>query len=293
MNKIVFLSAFLLSLSALTYSQDADNHQNEPKDGKSVKLVSFNICVNPFSDERIWSNRKKLISSMVRTCDWDIIGTQEGSVEMMNDLCVLSGGYQWLGRAAYEGDNAVCMAVMYKSSRFDVLESGDFWYSETPDIPGSMAWDAPYIAKCTWVKFRDKSRKKVFYFFNSHYSASTKVSAAYARSRSSLLMMDKIEEIAGNDSKVFAAGDYNSVPGSAAINNILARGFLKDSRTLSEQLPSGPDNTFNGWQTPNNAKYDWIFVSAGIRVLSYNVLNNRPNGQFPSDHDPVVIDVEF
>jgi endonuclease/exonuclease/phosphatase family metal-dependent hydrolase len=106
-------------------------------------------------------------------------------------------------------------------------------------------------------------------------------------------MMNKIKEIAGNDSNVFATGDYNSVPESKAIKTILASGFLKDSRTLSEQPPSGSDNTYNGWETPNSAKYDWIFVSSGIRVLSYNVLNNRPKGQFPSDHDPVVIDIEF
>jgi endonuclease/exonuclease/phosphatase family metal-dependent hydrolase len=214
---------------------------------------------------------------------------------MMNDLCALNDGYQWLGRAAHEGSEAVCMAIMYKTSRFDVLESGDFWYSETPDVPGSMGWNAPYVAKCTWVKFRDKNRNKVFYFFNSHYSAtkSGEPSAAPARAQSALLMMAKIKEIAGDNSKVFATGDYNSTPTTDAVKNILSSGFLKDSRTLSESLPVGPDNTCNDWKTPNNAKYDWIFLTAGIRVLSYKVQDDRPNGQYPSDHDPVVIDVEF
>jgi endonuclease/exonuclease/phosphatase family metal-dependent hydrolase len=256
----------------------------------SLRVATYNICINTFEDERKWSNRKILISDMIKTGNWDIIGIQEASTNLMNDLCELSDGYQWLGRETYFGNDVV---FMYKSTRFEVLESGDFWYSETPDEL-SIGWGAAYPAKCSWVKFRDKNRDKVFYFFNSHYAASTStINSTAARTQSAILMKTKIKEIAGDNSKVFATGDYNSTPTTDAIKNILAGDFLKDSRILSESLPTGPDNTCNDWQTPNNAKYDWIFLPAGIRVLSYKVQNDRPNGQYPSDHDPVVIDVKF
>ena len=57
--------------------------------------------------------------------------------------------YSYIGRDR-DGDNkGEHCAIYYKKDRFKVLKHGDFWYSETPDIP-SYGWGARCRRICTW-----------------------------------------------------------------------------------------------------------------------------------------------
>jgi len=41
------------------------------------------------------------------------------------------------------------------------------------------------------------------------------------------------------------------------------------------------------------SRIDFIFVTDGIHILKYGVLNELPYGRFPSDHFPVMVIAEF
>ena len=86
------------------------------------------------------------------------------------------GWVSYIGAGRDDGEDAgEHSAIFYKTSRFDLLDKGNFWFSETPDVPGK-GWDATCCNRiCSWGKFRDKESGKVFYFFNSHYDHQGKV----------------------------------------------------------------------------------------------------------------------
>lgn len=61
-------------------------------------------------------------------------------------------------------------AVMYNSARFDCVESGFFWLSETPLVPGSTAWGARVPRMATWLLLEDKCTPSLppVLFINTH-----------------------------------------------------------------------------------------------------------------------------
>ncbi len=103
-----------------------------------------------------------------------------------------------------------------------------------------------------------------------------------------------MEEIAGKN-VVFCTGDFNASPDDEPVQILRSDGRLKDSFLISEQPPYGTEGTFNSFNlnSPMNVRIDYVWVSEGVKVNRYGVLNEVPYGRFPSDHFPVMINVSF
>ncbi|MDD4590672.1 MAG: endonuclease/exonuclease/phosphatase family protein [Parabacteroides sp.] len=256
-----------------------------------MRVASFNLRQNnPGDGDDAWPKRAKAVAQFVRFHDFDIFGTQEGFKSMLDDI-IEGGGYAYTGKGRDDGkDGGEHSAIIYKTDRFQLLDSGDFWYAEKSDVPGK-GWDAVCCNRiCSWGKFKDKISGKMFYFFNSHFDHQGVV----ARRESSKLLLSKIKAIAGN-MPVLCTGDFNATPESEPIKIILADGLLKDSRAISEKTPYGPEGTFQDFQfsSPMKMRIDYIFVTKSIRILKYGVLTDTLYGHFMSDHCPAMADVEF
>ena len=256
-----------------------------------LRIATYNI----FYEQTSWNNsRAALVNNLIRQHDFDIFGAQEAmySPHLTGNTSITSDGtYAYTGRGRdLLPQSGEYSAIVYKKERFELLSSGTFWYSATPDVPGK-GWDAICCNRiCSWGKFRDKETGREFYFFNSHFDHE----GATARLESAKLLLSKIKAIAGSDVPVFVTGDFNATPESTPIQILLYDGLLNDSRTLSEKPPYGTLGTATGFiSTPSTSRIDFIFVTKDIWVREYGVLNDRPNGQFPSDHDPVLIIAEF
>ncbi|MDR1864111.1 MAG: endonuclease/exonuclease/phosphatase family protein [Bacteroidales bacterium] len=253
----------------------------------ALRVASYNVLIRDWTADRI-----AMVNNLIRSYDFDVFGIQEASKKHIDDI-LAAGGYSYIGVGRDDGiSGGEHSAILYKSNKFEVLDNGDFWYSETPGIP-SVGWGASYRRICSWGKFRELTSGREFYFFCSHYDHQV----ATARLESAKLMVAKIRQIAGAY-PVFAVGDYNCTVIDAPIAYILNEGLLKDSRTQTETPPVGTKGTYSAMsytlpQMNEHNPIDIIFVISAIRVKSYSVINDRPNGQYPSDHDPVMIDVEF
>ena len=188
-------------------------------------MATFNLRMDTEKDGvNAWPNRKEMVKGLIRFHDFDIFGTQEGFKHMLDGIAELDG-YAYIGAGRDDGEDAgEHSAIFYKTSRFDLLDKGNFWFSETPDVPGK-GWDATCCNRiCSWGKFRDKESGKVFYFFNSHYDHQGKV----ARRESSKLLIARIKQIAGTDATVFATGDFNAVPTDEPMVTLASDGLLLD-----------------------------------------------------------------
>ncbi|MDR1747197.1 MAG: endonuclease/exonuclease/phosphatase family protein [Tannerella sp.] len=279
----------LLCLIAL-FSGACGFHGNA-QEKATLRVATYNLRLDTESDgENAWPNRQETVNGLVRFHDFDIFGTQEGFKHQL-DALVQAGDYAYIGGGRDDGKDAgEHSAILYKKDRFEVLEHGNFWYSETPDVPGK-GWDATCCNRiCSWGKFHDKPSGKVFYFFNSHFDHQGKV----ARRESSKLLLSRIKSIAAGF-PVFVTGDFNARPDDEPIQIIVTDGFLKDSYVLTETKPYGTTGTFQGFRPdaqPRN-RIDYIFVTDGIRILKYGVLTDRPYGRYPSDHYPVMVVASF
>jgi endonuclease/exonuclease/phosphatase family metal-dependent hydrolase len=255
-----------------------------------LKVATYNLRMDtPADSANAWSYRKEAVKALIRYHDFDLVGTQEGFLHQLQDICELPG-YAYIGAGRDDGKDAgEHSAILYKTDKFTVVESGNFWLRETPDTPG-LGWDATCCNRiCSWARFHENGSGAEFYFFNVHFDHQGVV----ARQESGKLMIQKITEIAA-DSPVIVTGDFNSTPETEQIKALSA--FLSDSRSVTEQSPYGPKGTFNRrFSNPiGDNRIDYIFVNAAFHVNKYAVLTDyRVFPFYPSDHQPVVVELSL
>jgi len=275
---LTWFSLLLLSASTLIAQ-----HKKET----TLNLSSFNLRMDTENDgENAWPNRKEMVKGLIRFHELDIIGTQEGFKHQLDDILEL-GNYAYVGGGRDDGvDAGEHSAIIYNNKRFKVVDKGDFWFSETPDVP-SKGWDATCCNRiCSWAKFRERKTGKEFFVFNAHYDHQGKE----ARRNSSLILLDRIKKIAGNN-PVIATGDFNATPDAEPIQIIYDSGLLNDSYLVTKVPPYGTVGTFNSFkpESPMTNRIDYIWVTQDVTVKKYGVLNDLHYGRFPSDHFPVMI----
>ncbi|WP_282944175.1 endonuclease/exonuclease/phosphatase family protein [Cellulomonas endometrii] len=217
----------------------------------------------------------------------DVLGTQEGTRAHL-DVLTAGTGFAALGRSRDGGTTGEHSAILYRTARLAVVDSGDFWFSPTPDEP-SVGWDAPgYRRLCTWARFLDLDTGATFVVLNAHLDHE----GTRARLESARLLLARIRTVAGTG-RVVVTGDLNAEPGSEPLRALLGGGLV-DARAVSVTPPSGPETTFTPLADPDRPvpgarrRIDYVLVSPDVVVDGYAVLDARPGGHFPSDHDPVV-----
>ncbi|MGM9507259.1 endonuclease/exonuclease/phosphatase family protein [Larkinella sp. GY13] len=270
----------LLLLCTFLIIQDGFSQKDTP-----ITIATYNIRYNTKNDGiNAWPNRKEEVKALIRFHEFDIFGTQEALRDQLDGIAELPE-FAFFGAGRDDGQQAgEHSAIFYKKDRFEILKSGNFWLSETPDKPGK-GWDATCCNRiCSWAQFRDKTTKKKFYFFSVHFDHQ----GVKARQESGKLMVQKIKEIA-KDEPVVLVGDLNSTPETEQVKAIET--ILSDSYKATAQPPYGPVGTFNSFKfdAPMKNRIDYIFVKKGIDVLKYGVLTDAKDQRYPSDHQPVVI----
>ncbi len=252
----------------------------DPKTDTSIRIATYNIQVQSGS---AWNNRKAQLVNLIKTYNFELCGIEEASWEQRSFLASqLSSSHDIVayGRDTGNDDSKAgeMTAILYDNKRFSLLESGRFWFSETPDIP-SNGWDETnYKRFCVWAKFKAADQNKEFYIFKSHMPL-----AELARKNACSILVQKVSEIVPKDMPAFCLGDFNTTPETDEIAVTIGKsGILKDAYGLvSDHI--GPSYTFPSKKT----RIDFIFVK-DADVLFYRTIDS-----VLSDHLPVVIVAEL
>lgn len=125
--------------------------------------------------------------------------------------------------------------------------------------------------------------------FNTHFDHI----GMKARTESAKLILKKIEELNKENLPVILTGDFNLTPDKEPISVITTK--LRDSKSISKQAPYGPEGTFNSFKFDALMKdrIDYVFVNNQVEVLRYGVLTDSKDQRYPSDHLPVLVDIEL
>lgn len=267
----------MLLLFILNFSQD-------------LKVMSFNIRLQVESDkDNAWTQRKQDAIDLMSYYHPDYFGVQEALPQQMKDIKNGLKNYDYVGVGRDDGkEKGEFSAIFYDTNRLQVINSGTFWLSETPEKP-SKGWDAAYNRVCTYAVFKDKKSKKEFMALNLHFDHIGNV----ARVKSADLILKKIKEINPKNLPVTLSGDFNLTDDSEPIK-ILSQN-LTDSFYHSETKHYGPVGTFTDFNVNEVPKerIDYIFVK-GFKIKSHRHINDRrENLLYPSDHFPVLVDLSF
>ncbi|WP_316831497.1 endonuclease/exonuclease/phosphatase family protein [Pedobacter aquatilis] len=269
-------AAFALSITALK--------------AQEITIGTFNIRYdNPADSGNLWVNRAPIVANLVRFHGFDILGVQEGLKNQLDDINGALPEYARYGKGRDDGKDAgEHSAIFYRKDRFKLLKSGDFWLSETPDVPGK-GWDVTCCNRiCSWVYLEDLKTKKQFFAFNVHYDHQGMI----ARRESSKLILKKINEIAGTK-PVLLTGDFNGGRDSEWYKSIANSNVLADVNT-KVKFPYANNGSSNGFRTPRGqGVIDHIFMSSQFTASKWGILTDTYFGKFPSDHFPVLAEVSL
>lgn len=209
-----YFSLFLLCLPLFSLcSSGNDDPAPAPAPGKEwldpIRVATYNIQYDNSSDQdNKWTTRRDLLRQLLQSEKFDIFGAQEPYLTQIKDIEPFLDGYTWVGENVI-GDKTAQRRhynpVFYRKDKFEVLDMGSFWYSETPSAPGSKGWDSYSPRMCNWVHFRIRANGREFYHFNSHFDHI----GTTARAESAKLLVAKVREIAGGK-PAFCTGDFNS-----------------------------------------------------------------------------------
>lgn len=313
MNKAFKWTLLLLASSVLLVA-----HNRAPK-STELTVATYNIRFYTEADIREgngWERRAPVLCNLIEFHDFDIFGAQEVTERQLSDMLEYLQGYDNVGSEGSGGGiiQEQVSPIFYKKDRFEVLQSGFFWLSETPEESGK-GWDAAYPRVCAWAQFSEKSSGNVFWFFNTHLDHK----GVEARLKGSALIVSKIKELTDDNHHVILTGDFNADQQSDPYKLIIDSGILQDGYELAK-ISYIHNGTFNNFDIDkkSDSRIDHIFLSNNIEVTRYGVLTDyylAPDAEsdgsieskklvdstgihkfivrLPSDHYPVVVKIRL
>jgi endonuclease/exonuclease/phosphatase family metal-dependent hydrolase len=257
-----------------------------------LRVMTFNIRYdNPRDSANAWPYRKDWVASLIRFHGADAVGVQEALLRQLVDLDARLPGWSRVGVGRADGREAgEFSAILYRTDRLELLESGTFWLSPTPEVAGSKGWDTAIERIATWARFRDRRTGCRFLHLNTHFDHI----GEQARQESARLIRHRLMALSSG-LPVIVTGDLNTTPSSVAYR-IFTRDTipgaiapLADAYAVSRTGHYGPTSSWTEFKAIEpGRRIDYVMVSARVEVLAHGILPDSWDGRFPSDHLPVL-----
>ena len=284
-----------MCLSAVWAQPDAKGQAAPASSAPTLRVMSYNIRTGNANDgPNRWDLRKDLCVSRTTTFDADLVGLQEAIVYQRDFFHDKLEGFGVLGTAVKDGKrNGEFTSILYRKSRLELVDSGTFWLSKTPEDPGSRGWDAKLPRNATWGIFKDrKVDGREFLYLNTHFDHV----GDEARRESAKMVRAFLEEHAkgpsagsGQSRPVIVTGDFNAHPDSPPYR-LIVKGGEGDKPLVDTFLalhPEPAEGTAHGFSGKGHARIDWILCSSSFEVREAEIDRHHEGNLYPSDHFPI------
>ena len=263
---------------------------------EKLRIMTYNIPygnIQPSegNGQNTWDNRVLAIHNYLNSISPDLIGIQEGVKPQLISILAGIPGYAMVGCARDDGaEKGEYTPILYKTSRFLLEKSGNYWPTETPDVP-SKTPNAICYRVATWALFTDKVTGARFIYTNTHLDHGQEA----VRIEQAKVVKEKMAELAelyGTNLIQFLTADFNMTR-SSNVYPYLTTYKLK-TRDMWSVARKKVINAVNGFSTNADNEIDFIFAY-GTVSCSYAEMGNRntPDGFIMSDHNPVFADVSW
>ena len=196
--------------------------------------MSFNIRYGTANDgENRWTNRRDMLFALLRTENPDLIGLQEALRFQIDEILAAVPGYAVVGVGRDDGKAAGEMsAILFRTARFHVAASGTFWFSDTPEIPGSKTWGNRITRIASWARFVDRDGTAF-----SHYNLHLDHESQPSREKSTALLRQRITARPVASEPVIVTGDFNAGESNAALHVLVGPAGPRRCRRLARCRP--------------------------------------------------------
>lgn len=258
-----------------------------PAPAEPFVVLSWNLRYGSARDgDDAWPHRREMLAAAIAAEDPAVLGVQEALHGQLEFLDAKLPHHQRIGIGRDGGQRGEHACLYVDARRFEITASGTFWLSPTPDVVGSVGWDAALTRICTWATLRERASERTLTVWNVHFDHR----GAEARTRSAELVAQRLRTMPGPH---VVLGDCNTGEGSPPLAALHAAGLRDTFRDLHPDAHAvGTFHAFRGGS--DGEKIDYVLASAGLVTRRAAIRNAPgPNGRWPSDHHGVVATLVF
>jgi endonuclease/exonuclease/phosphatase family metal-dependent hydrolase len=226
------------------------SERSSPLAAGSIRIMSFNVR-GSFRDRlkaQAWRNRAALNVATIKRCAPDLIGLQEcqrGNLKAYKKRLPRYARVRGprYGNAVHPDSNA----ILYDPERLNLLDSGGFYLSETPE-KRSKSWGARVVRSANWALFGVLGTTLSLLHLNTHLDHES----GLARREGSKLIIERVTELSNLREDVPAivvTGDFNSRPGSPTYESFSEAAFVDTFLTAGKEDTQNSD-TFHAFHGP-------------------------------------------
>ena len=278
--KQIVCALFALILPAVGIGTIEDYGSKATTAEDAIRIMSYNVRNGEHG-------RGKNVPQSIADYLPDSVGLQECEGTWYMTLGThLKDRYDIVGVGRLTGIKCIgeATAIMYRKDKYNLIDSGTFWLSETPDKV-SIGWDAKHHRTCTWVILENKETHEQYVHLNTHLDHMGEL----ARTNGLALVLEKAESF---DLPVVVTGDFNFEKSDPMYTQLIS-GNLKDTQDMAEITMSGKTyHAYNGGE--DGEPIDFICVNEKITsVKEYRIVRDMYGDNYLSDHYPIFADIIF
>ena len=287
--------------------------ENRTMEDYVLKVMSFNVQTENGTSVD-FALRAEMLRDLLDDRQPDSIGMQEVTVNWIKwmDSVSFNDSYAGVGEGRTPGGEA--SSIYYRKDKFELVATGTFWLSETPDVVGSALPNANYPRICTWAHLRDKVTGFEYIHVNTHLDHNGNNSSSDGKSirtNQIRIMLEYLQKLP--DVPMVLTGDFNQAKTtSEGVNYAMFKTILGESTvtaTTGEKITGNfaearadaaekvsPDQWASmtkywdeGGSSYNPAKkpIDYVFYTpADFTAVRYENIHYHRDGIYMSDHLP-------
>ncbi len=247
-----------------------------------IKIMSMNLRSNSSLDKgkKSWNFRKKLVAKNIQQAKPTIIGMQEVTPLQYKYCKKILKNYQSEIIYRDNSNQSEGCPIFYYKELYTLIDKGTFWLSETPDVM-SKDWESACYRICSYVVLRDNKTGKGFSVFNTHLDNISETACVNGMN----VILNKIHSI--SDYPTIIMGDFNVTEKSQTYLNA-TKTLLDVKYQVDNEYGNGA--TYHNWgQELNRTAIDYLMITkTGFTVDSYEVITTTYDGNYASDHFPIL-----
>lgn len=250
----------------------------------TVKIVSLNVWTATSPDRNYQAEREPLIKKFFAETLPDSFGVQECEAFWEERLSATVEGYTRAQELTTTKNY-----IYYRTDKYNLIDKGVFWLSETPDEI-SKGFGSRWFISCCYALLENKETGTRYVHVNTHID----VTSSTIRMKEIRVLIPRIEEMFGGTGyPIVLTGDFNCTEETAVIQQLFKNGY-RDSRALARE--KSLIGTFNNYIHYEPRYYrgpiDFVFVKGNVKVAKTDVVD-CVDGKHISDHNAVVAEIEL
>jgi len=260
--------------------------------------VLCSICIKEGYDS--WPERLPHLRDVIDRYDPDLLGLQE--LSSVFSIVDLMAGDPTYGVVTYAPSllTFADSTILYRKSRFQLLDSGHFWLGMLPCNTGAEGWVPSMLRYLTWGRFLERGTHFEFVFISVHFDANHT-----NRQQSAHVVTEWLAPIA-DTAPIILVGDFNSGPDGIAYATLQGGNGAPmrfenvydyaAARIVAHNLDGDTDVTGDAGYFRANGPIDHIFVAGPVAIEAGGWWRDTwvygPRKRPPSDHYAIIAELE-